>query len=70
MSDAPDILFDVATPMGFHVRLTRPYWHVIVTIKHPIMARHEADVQSRKEPLYGTGEGILRSGRKYSDRVV
>jgi hypothetical protein len=32
-----DILFDVPTPLGFSVRVTRRYWELIVTIKHPVM---------------------------------
>ena len=30
-----DILFDVLTPLGFHMRVSRAYWQVIVSIKHP-----------------------------------
>jgi hypothetical protein len=40
-----DLLFTVETPLGFHVRVTRSYWKLIVTIKHPIMAGRESDVQ-------------------------
>jgi hypothetical protein len=41
-----DILFEVATPLGFSVRVTRAYWELIVTVKHPVMRGREADVQS------------------------
>src|SRR3989338_1108005 len=41
-----DILFDVMTPLGFHVRVTRSYWKIIVSVKHPIMAGHEKDVKN------------------------
>lgn len=39
------MLFEVQTPLGFRVRVTRSYWQLIVTIKHPVMAGREADVQ-------------------------
>jgi hypothetical protein len=40
-----DILFDVPTPLGFGVRVTRAYWELIVTVKHPVMRGREVDVQ-------------------------
>lgn len=40
-----DLLFDVLTPLGFHVRVTRSYWEIIITVKHPVMTGREADVQ-------------------------
>ena len=40
-----DILFEVLTPLGFQVRVTRSYWELIVTVKHPVMAGRESDVQ-------------------------
>jgi hypothetical protein len=40
-----DLLFEVMTPLGFCVRVTRAYWEVIVTIKHPVMAGRENDVK-------------------------
>jgi hypothetical protein len=49
MSTAPpsdDLLFEVVTPLGFSVRVTRSYWELIVTIKHPVMSGREADVRS------------------------
>ena len=49
MTDLPaadDLLFDVPTPLGFHVRCTRQYWQLITTIKHPVMAGHEEDVKT------------------------
>jgi hypothetical protein len=48
MSDAPlsdEILFEVLTPLGFRVRVSRAYWELIVTIKHPAMVGREKDVQ-------------------------
>jgi len=39
-----DTLFEVLTPPGFSVRITRAYWELIVTIKHPVMAGREREV--------------------------
>jgi hypothetical protein len=41
-----DLLFDVLTPLGFRVHVTRAYWQLIVTIKHPIMAGREDAVKA------------------------
>jgi hypothetical protein len=41
-----EILFEVATPIGFSVRTTIEYWQFIVTIKHPIMLNRLADIQA------------------------
>lgn len=41
-----ELLFEVATPLGFRVRVTRAYWELIVTVKHPVMAGHGLDVQA------------------------
>ena len=38
-------LFEAHTPLGFCVRVTRAYWELIVTVKHPAMAGHENDVK-------------------------
>ena len=40
-----DLLFEVLTPLGFRVRVTRTYWELIITVKHPVMAGREDDVQ-------------------------
>ena len=40
-----DLFFDVLTPLGFRVRVTRAYWEMIITVKHPAMAGRENDVQ-------------------------
>ena len=40
---AQDLLFEVQTPLNFRVRVTRAYWELIVTTKHPVMAGREAD---------------------------
>lgn len=39
------LLFDVATPLGFHVRVSRSYWKMIISVKHPVMAGHEKEVK-------------------------
>ena len=71
-----ELLFEVVTPLGFRVRVTRGYWDLITTVKHPIMKGREADVratladpdeirQSRSDPnvyLFYKAEGE-RSGR-------
>ena len=38
-------LFAVPTPLGFRVRVSRARWELIVTVKHPVMATRETDVQ-------------------------
>ena len=43
--DDDAILFKVLTPLGFWVHVTRAYWQLITTIKHPVMAGREADTQ-------------------------
>ena len=45
MADKKDILFEATTPLGFQVRVTKSYWELIVTIKHPAMAGREQDVK-------------------------
>jgi hypothetical protein len=40
-----DILFEVSTPLGFRVRVTRSYWELIVTVKHPVMRERATEVQ-------------------------
>jgi hypothetical protein len=48
--DSPDdLLFEVLTPVGFRVCVTRAYWEVIITIKHPVMAGREGDIQQTLE---------------------
>lgn len=41
-----DVLFEVQTPLGFRVRVTRSYWQLIVTVKHPVMTGREMEVQA------------------------
>jgi hypothetical protein len=57
MSKRRDILFEARTPLGFTVRVTRDYWNIITTLKHPVMAGCEAEVQAALE----TPEEIRRS---------
>lgn len=40
----PNLLFQVMTPLGFQVRVTREYWDLIVNVKHPAMKGRERDV--------------------------
>jgi hypothetical protein len=44
-----NLLFEVLTPLGFRVRVTRTYWELIITIKHPAMAGREEDVKETLE---------------------
>lgn len=39
------LFFEVTTPLGFSVRVTKAYWQRIVSIKHPAMAGQETAVQ-------------------------
>jgi hypothetical protein len=39
------ILFEVATPLDFYVRVTQNYWNIIVSIKHPVMSGRETEVK-------------------------
>lgn len=43
--DDSDVHFEVLTLAGFRVRVTHSYWELIVTVKHPVMAGRESDVQ-------------------------
>ena len=49
MTDSKDVLFEVMTPLGFRVRVTRGYWDLIVSVKHPVMAGREDDVRNTLE---------------------
>jgi len=44
-----DLLFEVETPVGFRVRVTRARWQLIVTLKHPVMAGREQQVRAALE---------------------
>ena len=43
------VLFTASTPLGFQVRVTRAYWEIIVTVKHPVMEGREQDVKKTLE---------------------
>ena len=43
------ILFEVATPIGYTVRVTESYWARIVTDKHPVMNGRTEDVKKTLE---------------------
>jgi hypothetical protein len=58
-SGGQDILFEVDTLLGFRVRVTIAYWELIISIKHPVMAGRELQVQ---EALGQPGE--IRQSRK------
>jgi len=45
MPDDNDFLLEVLTPLGFQVHVTRAYWEIITTIKHPVMIGKEKFVQ-------------------------
>ncbi len=44
-----DMLFEALTPLGFRVRVSRSYWQLIITVKHPVMAGRESDVKATLE---------------------
>ena len=44
-----DILFDVVTPIGFRVRITRLYWDTVIIVKHPALSGHESEVKTALE---------------------
>jgi len=46
MSQGRNLVFEVLTPLGFTVRVTREYWEIITTLKHPVMAGCEAEVKA------------------------
>ena len=69
-----EMLFEVSTPLGFIVRITRTYWELIVTVKHPAMHGREVDVQdtlrtpdeirrSRNDPTVFLFYRLARTGR-------
>ena len=42
---AADLLFEVRTPLGFSVTVTRARWELIATTKHPVMRGRESSVR-------------------------
>ena len=57
MSKSRDVLFEARTPLAFTVRVTRAYWDIITTMKHPVMLGCETEVQATLE----TPDEIRRS---------
>ena len=56
----PELIFEIATPLGFIVRCTRAYWEFIVTQKHPALTGREQDIR-RFSPIptrYGAAAWI------------
>ena len=49
MEPDPELLFEVLTPLGFRVRVTRERWNLITTAKHPVMAGRENVVRATLE---------------------
>jgi hypothetical protein len=45
----PELLFEVLTPLGFRVRVTRERWNLITTAKHPVMVGQESIVKATLE---------------------
>ena len=39
------LLFEVLTPLGFRVHVTRRHWQLIVSVKHPVMQGQEQKVR-------------------------
>ena len=38
-------MFEILTPLGFRVRVTRERWEVVTNVKHPVMAGREERVR-------------------------
>ena len=49
MEQDADLLFEVLTPLGFRVRVTRGRWLLITTAKHPAMVGREDVVKATLE---------------------
>lgn len=39
------MLFEVLTPLGVVVRVTRERWEIVATVKHPVMAGRDGSVK-------------------------
>ena len=44
--DVNDLLFEIATPLGFTVRCSRAYWEHVLLEKHPVLRGRENDVKA------------------------
>ena len=49
MEPHPELLFEVLTPLGFRVRVTRERWNLITTAMHPVMVGREDVVRATLE---------------------
>ena len=49
MEPDPELLFEVLTPLGFRVRVTRERWNLITSAKHPVMAGRDTIVKTTLE---------------------
>ena len=49
MNAPDDALFEIETPLGFRIRVTRSRWDLISTVKHPAMAGRELAVKAALE---------------------
>jgi hypothetical protein len=49
VEQGPALLFEVLTPLGFRVSVTRERWQIITTSKHPVMSGREAIVKATLE---------------------
>jgi hypothetical protein len=74
MADPDDKLFEVETPLGFSVRVTKAYWKILTEQKHPILKDMQGLVEaslrdpdeirrSRKDPAVYLFYRTLRSKR-------
>lgn len=49
MGTEVDLLFEVATPIGFRVQVARSRWRLIATVKHPVMESREQQIKAALE---------------------
>lgn len=45
VGDEQAMILEVVTPLGFTVRVTKAYWEIISTLKHPVMQGHLEEVR-------------------------
>ena len=45
----PDVSFEILTPNGFRVRVSRDRWELVSTVEHPVMAGGETRVRAALE---------------------
>jgi len=57
-----ELLFEVATRLGFQVRVTRSRWNLIVRVKHPAMAERELSVRKALEQPDEIRESRIAAG--------